>query len=313
MPADSLPDFLELHTFVVAARWMHLTQAAAELHVTQGAVSQRIKQLELRLGTALFVRTGRELQLTAEGQQVLHKAQALLAQRASLFSTGAAGEDRQATRRVIINTTPSVACGWLLPRLPLLARDLPEIALQVSCSQSFTRFRDSHAEIAIRFGAGQWPQVDALPLMDEWIFAACSPQLDSAALPRGTDWSGTRLLEDVDDSWARWLPAGHGAPPPVLRFNDSLVLMEACAQGLGIALLRHRVAAGLLAQGRLRPLGGPARRARFSYWLVTPQQDSLSLAAREARNRVADWLRAEAGRAAPPAEEPWNGLPAQPS
>jgi len=295
MSIESLPDFLELHTFVVAARWMHLTRAAEELNVTQGAVSQRIKQLELRLGTALFLRTGRELQLTVAGHAVRQKAEALLAQRESLFKE--LPDQRQAAPagvRVIVNTTPSLARGWLLPRIPAFCRDHPGIALQVSCSASFTRFRDSHAEIAIRLGTGNWPQVDASPLMREWMFVAASPGLPRSALPHEGDWSGTTLLEYVDEPWSRWLPDSANAPPPILRVNDSLVLMEACLEGLGIALLRHRVAGASLASGRLLRLPEAARPARFSYWLVTPRSDSLSVRAQAARAQVADWLQAQA-------------------
>ncbi len=305
MSIESLPDFLELHTFVVAARWMHLTRAAAELNVTQGAVSQRIKQLELRLGTALFLRTGRELQLTVAGHAIRLKAEALLAQRESLFAGGPASAGGTSGQRVIINTTPSLARGWLLPRIAEFARDCPGVSLQVSCSASFTRFRDSDAEIAIRLGSGNWPQVDAIPLMKEWMFAAASPALAPETLPKGGDWSGTTLLEYVDEPWSRWLPESARAPAPVLRVNDSLVLMEACLEGLGIALLRHRVAGALVTAGRLLRLPDAARPARFSYWLVTPRNDSLSVRARDARSAVSDWLLGQAG------QDPWRGADAE--
>ena len=294
MPTDTLPDFLELETFVIAARWMHLTRAAEELNVTQGAVSQRIKQLELRLGTALFLRTGRELQLTVAGHQVLQKAELLLGQRSALFASPADGVLHGPGIPVIVNTTPSLARGWLLPRLPGFVASHPRIALQVACATSFTRFRASHAEIAIRLGSGQWPQVEATALMDEWMFAAASPELEPTALPQQDDWSHTRLLEYVDEPWSAWLPEGTLLPPPLLRFNDSLVLMEACVEGLGIAQLRQRVAGGLVATGRLRRLPLPTRPAKFSYWLVTPRHDSLSVRAREARATVAAWLMQQA-------------------
>lgn len=290
MSTDALPDFVDLHTFVVAARWMHLTRAATELHVTQGAVSQRIKQLELRLGTALFVRTGRELQLTPAGHAVRQKAEVLLAQRDTLFGASPAEAVAAPGIRVIVNTTPSLARGWLLPRFPTFHREHPGIALQISCAASFTLFRDSHAEIAIRLGSGQWPQVDATPLMDEWMFPAMGPAMPPAALPQGGDWSSAHLLEYIGEPWSMWLPQGMRVAAPVLRVNDSLVLMEACQEGLGIALLRHRVAGAAVAAGRLLRLPEAARPAPYTYWLVTPRNDSLSVQARDARARVADWL-----------------------
>ena len=299
-----LPDFLELHTFSVAARWMHLTRAAAELNVTQGAVSQRIKQLELRLGTALFVRKGRELELTPAGHAVRLKAEALLAQRQALFAGSNAAEAMATRVRVVINTTPSLAGGWLVRRLAGFRAQHPDIDLQVACSLTFTRFRDSHAEIAIRFGAGAWPQVRAVPLMKDWIFPVASPALDPARWPQAGNWSSCPLLEDIEEAWQHWLPPGsRDVPVPVLRVNDALVLMHACQQGAGIALLRHRVSKAAIEAGQLVRLPGPAVPCRYAHWLVTPQSDSLSLRASEARDRVSAWLQDEAAREGAPAAQ----------
>jgi LysR family glycine cleavage system transcriptional activator len=302
MTNDDLPDFLELHTFAVAARWMHLTRAATELHVTQGAVSQRIKQLEQRLGTALFVRNGRELQLTAAGHTIRQKAEALLAQRTVLFSATQAAPARTRAIPVIVNTTPSVAGGWLLPRLERFLMDCPDISLQMVSSLNFTRFRGSHAELAIRYGAGGWPQVQAVPLMKDWLYPVASPHLDRGGWPAGSDWSTCRLLEDVEEPWELWLHPDTPRASTILRVNDALVLLEACMAGLGVALMRHRVACAAVQSGRLMRLPGAARPARFSHWLVTPQADSLSVRAREARGRVAEWLRGEAERPDPQAD-----------
>lgn len=285
---QTLPDFDELHTFTVAARFLNLTRAAAELHVTQGAVSQRIKQLETRLGGPLFQRLGRELQLTTMGHEVRAKADILLAQRAALFHPDATAASPMT---VILNTTPSLARGWLLPRLPALAESYPDLRIRVLCSLAFTRFRESTPEIALRYGAGNWPQTEARPFLQDWLYPVYSPRLDPARLPKDGDWSHCPLLEDIHAPWRKWFAErGVGRLQVLCGFNDAAVMLDAVERGYGIGLMRHRVVSSAIAEGRLVRLGEDRIDLDMMHWIVTPEADTLNDAARRARERVIGWL-----------------------
>jgi DNA-binding transcriptional LysR family regulator len=288
----SLPDFDELHAFAVSARLLSLTRAALELHVTQSAVSQRIKRLEERLGTPLFQRVGRELELTTAGHEVKAGAEALLAQRAALFRPEL---DVAQTMTVIINTTPSLARGWLLPRLPALIESHPEIRVRIVCSLAFTRFRENTPEIALRFGTGAWPQTQARPFLQEWIYPVYSPLLDPALLPQEGLWAHCPLLDDIHTPWRDWFAqSGQRGPQILYEFNDSSVLLDAVERGYGIGLMRHRVCADAVAAGRLLRIGEDSLAAGAMHWIVTPETDTLTEAAQRARERVIRWLLKEA-------------------
>jgi len=285
---QTLPDFDELYAFAVSARLLSLTRAALELNVTQSAVSQRIKRLEERLGTPLFQRVGRELQLTTHGHEVKAKAETLLSQRATLFQpeivTGG-------PMTVIINTTPSLARGWLLPRLPSLIESHPDIRPRVMCSLAFTRFRENTPEIALRYGAGTWPHTKARPFLQEWYYPVYSPRLDPALLPKVDIWAHCPLLEDIHTPWRDWFAQFDQTAPQVLyEFNDSSVLMDAVERGYGIGLMRHRVCGEAVAEGRLMRIGADCVTSGSMHWIVTPEADTLSEASRRARERVIQWL-----------------------
>jgi len=272
----------------VAARLLNLTRAAAELNVTQGAVSQRIKQLEGRLGGPLFQRLGRELQLTTLGHEVRAKAEILLTQRAALFLPESASTSPMT---VILNTTPSLARGWLLPRLPALAEACPDTRIRILCSLAFTRFRESTPEIALRYGAGNWPQTEARPFLQDWLYPVYSPKLDPAHLPKAGAWSHCPLLEDIHAPWRKWFAEREVGMPKVLcGFNDASVMLDAVERGYGIGLMRHRVVSSAITEGRLVRLGEDRIDLDMMHWIVTPETDTLNEAARQARESVIAWL-----------------------
>ncbi|HXA46404.1 MAG TPA: LysR family transcriptional regulator [Burkholderiaceae bacterium] len=289
---NTLPDFDELHAFAVSARLLSLTRAAEELNMTQSAVSQRIKRLEARLGTPLFQRVGREVQLTTAGHEVKAKAETLLNRRASLFKRDHVVE-RSIT--VIINTTPSFARGWLLPRLPTLVKCHPDIRPRVMCSLAFTRFRENSPEIALRYGLGAWPQTQSRLFLREWAYPVCSPQLDAAFLPKDDQWEHCRLLEDLHMSWHDWFAQkGQRSPHVLYDFNDSSITLDAVERGYGIALMRHQVCRDAVAEGRLMRIGEDWIEQRSMHWIVTPETDAFSETALWARERVIQWLMKEA-------------------
>src|ERR1700726_1709263 len=172
-----LPSLNGLRAFEAAARHLSFTQAAAELNVTQTAVSHQIRRLEEELGTRLFVRRNRALALTPEAKDYLPGVRA------------AFNDLRLATERVLrrdndrvltVSTLASLAAKWLLPRLSAFQEAYPGIDVRITTSTSLVDFKGGDVDAAIRFGRAPWPGVRA-----DWLMAAELSPVCSPALPPG--------------------------------------------------------------------------------------------------------------------------------
>src|SRR3989442_717542 len=123
-----LPPLEMFRFFEAAARHLSFTRAAEEMHVTHGAVSQRIKRLEEHLGTPLFRRGGRSVQLTDEGRRLLERVRAAISE----ITEGVEAIRPNNTDRILtISTTPCLAAYWLLPRLADFNEQHPDIQMNV--------------------------------------------------------------------------------------------------------------------------------------------------------------------------------------
>src|SRR3954451_8737048 len=157
-----LPSLNGLRAFDAAARHLSFTQAAAELNVTQTAISHQIKRLEQELRIRLFVRQNRALSLTPEASEYLPGIRA------------AFNDLRLATDRLLrqdddhvltISTLASLAAKWLLPRLSAFQGAHPGIEVHIPPSTSWVDFKGGGFDAAIRYGRGQWPGLRADWLM----------------------------------------------------------------------------------------------------------------------------------------------------
>jgi LysR family glycine cleavage system transcriptional activator len=291
-----LPPLNALRAFVVAAKHLSFSKAAAELFVTPAAVSQQVRQLEEHLGCALFRRGPRNLMLTDEGQACLPGLNAAfegLAQ--ALAEIDAAG----ARGALTVSVAPSFAAKWLVPRLERFAAAYPDISVRVSASVGLTDFEADAIDCAIRYGAGGYAGLHAEHLLDERVVPVASPSLleGPARLESAGDLSHFTLLHDdspdLDPScptWTMWLRAA-GAPQidaqRGLHFNTSSLVIEAAIAGQGVALAKERLAEGDLAAGRLVPVFAASQPLTFAYWFVCPPE-KLSLAKVQA---FRTWLR----------------------
>ncbi|MDZ5456093.1 LysR substrate-binding domain-containing protein [Azohydromonas lata] len=292
-----------LRCFEAAARCMSFTKAATELCVTQGAVSQQVKQLEGWLQRPLFLRSPRSLVLTPEGQWlasvVRESFQAIEGTLVQLRIPPAAGP-------LALSCAPSFAMGWLTPRLGDFYRSHPDIGLRVIGEfHALDRERMARDEVAaaLRYDLGRYQDLVAIEILDEWLlpvaspaFLAAHPQLRSAAdlrpellLHDSSAWDGAGPCEE----WAHWL-RHTGVELPGLEqghhFNLSLLAQGAALAGQGIAIGRAALVLDELAAGRLVvPFGLPVR-SRASYHFVCPMQRTA-----RAENVLA-WLTAQAAR-----------------
>jgi LysR family glycine cleavage system transcriptional activator len=158
---------------------------------------------------------------------------------------------------------------------------------------------DAGCDLSIRLGAGPWPGVEAVPLMSDALYPVMSPDLwqKSGRPSEPRQLRGLRLLHDRDPnaSWIAWR-AGFGPPDLDVRqgprFGSSDLVLRAAAEGLGVALARHRLVEAELGRGSLiRPFGDRAVSLADAYWLVT-----LAGERRAATAAVIAWLKREASR-----------------
>ncbi len=289
-----LPSLKALAAFAAAGETGNFSRAAELLCVTQGAVSRHIRTLESELGVALFERHGRRVALSAEGQR-------LLAQVGSAFQLLASATDelrrRAAPHVLTISVLPSLAAKWLSPRLARFYAAVPEAEVRVNATRQLVDLVSDQVDVAIRYGRGHWPGVEARRLMGETLFPVCSPALLQRRPELATLAGLARaplLHSDIVDGWAQWFEAAGvraGGRVRGSRFNEELALLQAAQDGLGVALGRSALVARDLAAGTLvAPLAAPRLRASFSYWLVMPERRTPSAIAA----RFAQWVTEEA-------------------
>lgn len=279
-----------LKAFESAARHLSFTAAAAELGVTQSAISHQIKLLEERLGTPLFRRTPRGLAVTDEGlalaptlTETFEKIARLLAQ----FSDG--------KRRVplTISVVGTFALGWLFPKLKRFEQAYPFVDLRLLTNNNSVDLIGEGLDAAIRFGDGGWPGVDSIKLVDAEMSPLCSPQL-GAMISEPFDLARMTLLRSFrGQDWLRWLKAA-GLEHLSLSgpmFDSSVLMAEAAVRGHGVAMLPIAMFEDELANGRLvRPFELAIDAG--SYWLITVKAREKSAAL----TAFAEWITQEVGR-----------------
>ncbi|WP_128255735.1 LysR family transcriptional regulator [Falsirhodobacter deserti] len=281
-----------LRAFEVAARQGSFTRAAVELRVTQAAVSHQIARLEELIGATLFLRTPAGLTLTEEAQIIFPVLER------SLNDIGRALDRVSGQRQVeVLNlgVVTTFAAGWLIPRLASFERQFPEIVLRISTHNNRVEIAREGLDLAVRFGNGRWPGLEALPIMPVPMSPLCTPEV-AAQLTGPEDLPKQRLLRSYrSDEWTQWFgEAGVAGPAPTGPvFDSSIAMADLAARGHGIALLPLPMFEADLASARLvQPfdttvtLGG--------YWLTIPADRNLNPAMRA----LLDWMRKEAGRPA---------------
>ncbi|MBL8386459.1 MAG: transcriptional regulator GcvA [Burkholderiales bacterium] len=295
-PAARLPPLDALRGFEAAARLMSFTRAAAELHVTQSAVSRQIKTVEAALGVPLFRRHNRRLELTRAGEQLLSATARALAD-----IEGVVAEIRGPLSRVITVTTPlSFASLWLVPRLSAFRARHPGIDVRIAADDSILSLERERIDCAIRFCEPAVAPRDAAPLMSEEAFPVASPALlRRRRLKRPADLAGHVLLRYADShqvpwlDWSTWLAAwglSDLKSAGTLTFSHYDQLIAAAVEGEGVAIGRTPHVARLIDQGRLVVPFSDRLAAARQYFVVL----SRASRARDEVRAFAAWAQAAA-------------------
>lgn len=270
----NLPPLNALRAFEATARHLSVKNAADELCVTPGAISQMLKALEQRLGTKLFHRVNRGIFLTAAGQAYLPPVR-------NAFSQIAEATNRVATSAdsgiLTVSVTPSFAAAWLVPRLKDFQDAYPDIDLQVSTSKALVDFTRDGVDLAVRHGLGRYPGLRSERVFAVELVAVAAPslvaRLGAPAAPADlTRWPHVHDADRRD--WHLWFQAqgiDETGPPRGPSFDDPSLLLQAVRAGQGAGLLPAPMAALDLAEGCLVKLADVAWPEDFAYYLVYPE------------------------------------------
>jgi NitT/TauT family transport system substrate-binding protein len=134
----------QIRVFLEVARCLNFTEAAETLNLTQPAVSAQIKNLESALGTLLFHRLGRKVQLTEAGDFLLSEGGKLVEIETQLRQ-GIAALKQGHTGKLVVASTAAVANGWLPQQLWQFSQQYPGIQVQL---QTFERVAELYRALA---------------------------------------------------------------------------------------------------------------------------------------------------------------------
>jgi LysR family glycine cleavage system transcriptional activator len=291
-----LPPLSALRAFEAAARRQSFKQAAAELGVTPTAISHQIRQLEERLGVALFERQTRKVILTTQGRTLYPP----LNQSFDTIAETLATLKRPPLRKLAtLSATVAFTAKLLVPRAGSFRTRHPGWDLRLHASDDVVDLHAGEADAGVRYGRGRYPGLVTLPLLTDSFAPVCSPHLPVrkpedlvAATLIHFEWSAATAKLGMA-TWARWnerarisrLEAESG-----ITFNDESSAIQATIAGQGVALLSLTLVAAELASGALiQPFGPVLKGGRhdFVYPIGADERPAIAV--------LRDWVLAEFG------------------
>jgi LysR family transcriptional regulator, D-serine deaminase activator len=297
-----------MHTFSISAKLMSFTKAAEELCISQGAVSQRIKTLETQLGFKLFVRLTRKLELTAEGERLLHTFNRSFDK---IFSEIQDIQFNELRGELYIGLAPTFARTWLLSKLPTFQQRYPNLNLKLRVKGSRLDFNHEAVDTAIYYGDERYSNVFHRRLYEEYLSPVCSPnyytKLFGTTNHQSVNWveklseatfiHSTESLEygEPHAEWRTWLTKQSNpqlSQMNVLKsscvINSSDMTMLAANSGMGIAMARVSLVEPYFESGGLiAPF--EAVKSGLSYDLICP----IGQETRPKIKAFIDWLEEE--------------------
>lgn len=278
-----------LVAFETAARLSNFSAAARELHISQPAISRRIRQLELALAADLFSRHGTNVALTAAGTQfyncTLDAFRTIQQTIANLPRNTVDGD-------VSLRVNVAAAALWLMPAIGEFYNAYPNIRIHLVCIDELPEFEQRRFDLEVKFGLGEWPHAKCYPLLDERVFPVASPAFlrqhrvetldDLPSVPLIQLQHYTSPLMD----WRTWLPTSAVTTPQIRRFTTYAMVLEAAVCGHGVALGWDYYVQDSIKRGDLQPLAIPKRSSDFQEYLVVNPQT----ANRDSVEKTVEWL-----------------------
>jgi DNA-binding transcriptional LysR family regulator len=285
-----VPPLDPLLAFEAAARNLSFTKAAAELHLTQSAVSRQIQQLEEHLGLKLFERRARTLLLTENGQLFYRTAQEALQK---LHDSARRLRGTTQVNTVVVATTPGFASLWLIPHLAGFTRGHSDVDVRISATNEMIEdLEKAQVDVAVRY-VPEGSVTGGRLLFGETVFPVCSPALaKKLATPDDLHQHVLLYLEHPRAAWIDWELWFHALglrdfqPAGKLHFSHYDQLIQAAIDGHGVALGRHPLLRQLLRERKLvAPFKNKVASSR-AYYVVESPAAKTKMPVRE----FADWL-----------------------
>lgn len=300
-----LPPLNAVRAFEAAARHGSMRDAAAELFVTPGAVSQQVRALETYLAVALFERSPRAIRLTATGQEFHAAVSRHLRGIAQAAEQIAPGE-----QRIAVTVAPDFAARWLMPRLRRFAVLNPKVEVRVDASFAYADFDRDPFDLGIRTAAEPPPRLNAALLLAQTMRPFCSPDYYRRVFRRRAKadaWTHARLLHENRpyDMWAPWFAMRKLAEPNAevgLYFSHGTLAIIAAIEGEGVTLQPPEYVDREVASGALVAADAATLISGFNYYLVWPKRP-LRPAAETFKSWLIDVVRTERASASPDAAD----------
>lgn len=287
---NALPPLRAVIAFEAAVRHGSFKEAAEELHITPGAVSQQVRKLEEWLGYPLFVREIRKLSVTERGMSYFSLIAPALEQ-LSKASDLARIKDQN---KVHLSLTQALASKWLGPRLENFVSQYPEVELHINASNRPVGFQSNDIDLAIRHFDGQSQDLTSHLVFDDEVRLYCTQSYKQAkGLTSVNDLDKTTLIvTTLLPMWDRWLSeftdlrSDERAKIPALHFDQTLLAIDAAKRDQGVVLSNALLVQEELKRGELMEPFNYRLSVEKSYYLVYPNNRPLSPAA----NLFKDWL-----------------------
>lgn len=296
MSFDSHYALTQIHTLVFfesVARHNSFTRAADELHVTQSAVSKQVKRLEERLGVTLFNRLNKGVVLTSAGQELLETLQPLLQ---SLDAAIARIKQRHRVQTVTIACTQAVGHYWIFDKLFAFQKIYPDIMVNVISTNNLTDKNCVAYDLAVLYGHGDWPALDSTKLYEECIYPICSVNIDTPEITDPAQILQLPLIQLDPElwhwvTWKDWFThfgVKYRPSKNILTCSQLTLAVNACANGMGVALGWDFIARDMIQNAIVKPLGPFVFNTGRADYLVSSRSRPLSGAAETFRSWLLD-------------------------
>lgn len=289
--------YASLRAFEAVVRLGSFSAAANDLGVSQSAVSQHVKSLEEWLGQELLVRGARTSKGTRHGTLLAREIDRGLGGISEVCSQIRTASHEDST--VVISCLPGFAFTWLFPRLLRFDLAHPDLSISIATDTGGRPFNPADADIGIRYGHGEFPNLQVDHLMSERLFPVCAPSVAQSLTDVASLGSHTLLQDEIlnfgsaHPSWEYWA-ASCGVYLPsrakTRRFGQSNMVIQAAIEGLGVALGREPLVLDALSDGRLVRPFPQITKSPLSYWIVRRKQADDSPKVLE----FLKWIKAEA-------------------
>lgn len=288
---NRIPPLAAVRSFEAAGRLQNFSRAAEELGMTQAAVSYQIRQLEDRLGRALFVREKGRVRLSETGQRLLPAISNAFATMSDAFA--ALGSDEADV--LTINAVTSFGGTWLSARIGGFQLLYPELAVRMSMGNDLIDFNASNVDVAIRMGRGQWPGLRSDFLMRQHVAPLASPAfVEKHRIREPADLLCVERLAPNDSWWADWFAAAGVATPLApsrrgIELDSQLQEASAVQAGFGVAMMTPLFWQAEIAAGRMVQPFDTLHISESAMWLVH-RENRVGVRKIE---RFREWLHAE--------------------